>query len=173
MQIETESAVFLRGSEEKFVHFPQSSESRKLYQTNRVGRENSGESGREGSAGRKRTIYLELTKKITQTTNGETIAYNVETNIYRTVLNDYMGESGVVSQIFNAELQQRAGEQKLQWNLKEQEFYDLKSDWIQNISYLKQTGTKDGKTWCRSSKENGKTGETTLKPNTKQTKRFT
>lgn len=83
-----------------------------------------------------------LLKKITQTTNGETIAYNVETNIYRTVLNDYMGESGVVSQIFNAELQQRAGEQKLQWNLKEQEFYDLKSDWIQNISYLKQTGTK-------------------------------
>ncbi|TGN14372.1 hypothetical protein EHR03_03810, partial [Leptospira mayottensis] len=83
-----------------------------------------------------------LLKKITQTTNGETIAYNVETNIYRTVLNDYMGESGVVSQIFNAELQQRAQEQKQQWNLKEQEFYDLKSDWIQNISYLKQTGTK-------------------------------
>nr|WP_237578359.1 hypothetical protein [Leptospira mayottensis] len=53
-----------------------------------------------------------------------------------------MGESGVVSQIFNAELQQRAQEQKQQWNLKEQEFYDLKSDWIQNISYLKQTGTK-------------------------------
>ncbi|WP_061219711.1 hypothetical protein, partial [Leptospira alstonii] len=75
-------------------------------------------------------------------TNGETIAYNVETNIYRTVLNDYMGESGVVSQIFNAELQQRAEQQKQQWNLKEQEFYDLKSDWVQNVSYLKQTGTK-------------------------------
>ncbi|UPO15607.1 hypothetical protein MY480_03400 [Leptospira borgpetersenii] len=84
----------------------------------------------------------DLLKKITRTTNGETIAYNVETNIYRTVLNDYMGESGVVSQIFNAELQQRAQEQKQQWNLKEQEFYDLKSDWIQNVSYLKQTGTK-------------------------------
>ncbi|QDK27835.1 hypothetical protein [Leptospira weilii] len=84
----------------------------------------------------------DLLKKITRTTNGETIAYNVETNIYRTVLNDYMGESGVVSQIFNAELQQRGAEQKQQWNLKEQEFYDLKSDWIQNVSYLKQTGTK-------------------------------
>uniref|UniRef100_UPI00099112FE hypothetical protein n=1 Tax=Leptospira alexanderi TaxID=100053 RepID=UPI00099112FE len=34
----------------------------------------------------------DLLKKITRTTNGETIAYNVETNIYRTVLNDYMGE---------------------------------------------------------------------------------
>ncbi|UPY78805.1 hypothetical protein FH581_008080 [Leptospira weilii] len=84
----------------------------------------------------------DLLKKITRTTNGETIAYNVETNIYRTVLNDYMGETGVVSQIFNAELQQRGAEQKQQWNLKEQEFYDLKSDWIQNVSYLKQTGTK-------------------------------
>ncbi|EQA64303.1 hypothetical protein LEP1GSC062_2014 [Leptospira alexanderi serovar Manhao 3 str. L 60] len=84
----------------------------------------------------------DLLKKITRTTNGETIAYNVETNIYRTVLNDYMGETGVVSQIFNAELQQRAEQQKQQWNLKEQEFYDLKSDWIQNVSYLKQTGTK-------------------------------
>ncbi|WP_235595299.1 hypothetical protein [Leptospira weilii] len=84
----------------------------------------------------------DLLKKITRTTNGETIAYNVETNIYRTVLNDYMGETGVVSQIFNAELQQRGEEQKQHWNLKEQEFYDLKSDWIQNVSYLKQTGTK-------------------------------
>ncbi|EMM74737.1 hypothetical protein LEP1GSC038_3395 [Leptospira weilii str. 2006001855] len=84
----------------------------------------------------------DLLKKITRTTNGETIAYNVETNIYRTVLNDYMGETGVVSQIFNAELQQRAQQQKQQWDMKEQEFYDLKSDWIQNVSYLKQTGTK-------------------------------
>ncbi|MCL8268649.1 hypothetical protein M9Y82_18835, partial [Leptospira weilii] len=84
----------------------------------------------------------DLLKKITRTTNGETIAYNVETNIYRTVLNDYMGETGVVSQIFNAELQQRAQQQKQQWDMKEQEFYNLKSDWIQNVSYLKQTGTK-------------------------------
>ncbi|WP_246057370.1 hypothetical protein [Leptospira gomenensis] len=84
----------------------------------------------------------DLMKKITRTTNGETVALNVETAIYKSVLNDYMGESGVVSQIFNAELQQRADQQKLQWDLKEKEFYDLKGDWIQNVSYLKQTGVK-------------------------------
>nr|WP_100764726.1 hypothetical protein [Leptospira ellisii]PJZ93984.1 hypothetical protein CH379_05010 [Leptospira ellisii] len=84
----------------------------------------------------------DLMKKITRTTNGETVALNVETTIYKSVLNDYLGESGVVSQIFNAELQQRAEQQKLQWDLKEKEFYDLKGDWIQNVSYLKQTGAK-------------------------------
>ncbi|WP_246813521.1 hypothetical protein [Leptospira gomenensis] len=84
----------------------------------------------------------DLLKKITKTSNGETVAYNVETTIYKTVLNDYMGPTGVVSQIFGAELQQRQRQQMQQWDLKEREFYDLKSDWVQNVSYIKQTGTK-------------------------------
>nr|WP_243401885.1 hypothetical protein [Leptospira ellisii] len=37
---------------------------------------------------------------------------------------------------------QRADQQTQQWDLKEKEFYDLKQDWIQNVSYLKETGTK-------------------------------
>ncbi|WP_341476299.1 hypothetical protein [Leptospira ellisii] len=84
----------------------------------------------------------DLLKKITNTSNGETVAYNVETTIYKTVLNDYMGPTGVVSQIFGSELQQRQQQQMQQWDLKEREFYDLKSDWVQNVSYIKQTGTK-------------------------------
>ncbi|WP_210415154.1 hypothetical protein, partial [Leptospira gomenensis] len=51
---------------------------------------------------------------------------------------DYMGENGVVTQLFGMELKQRADKQAQQWDLKEKEFYDLKQDWIQNVSYLKE-----------------------------------
>nr|WP_246813526.1 hypothetical protein [Leptospira gomenensis] len=82
-------------------------------------------------------------KKITNTTGApDEVARNVETDIYQKVIHDYMGENGVVTQLFGMELKQRADKQSQQWDLKEKEFYDLKQDWIQNVSYLKEVGTK-------------------------------
>ncbi|TGK41923.1 hypothetical protein [Leptospira gomenensis] len=82
-------------------------------------------------------------KKITNTTGApDEVARNVETDIYQKVIHDYLGENGVVTQLFGMELKQRADKQAQQWDLKEKEFYDLKADWIQNVSYLKEVGTK-------------------------------
>ncbi|TGK35354.1 hypothetical protein EHQ17_06660, partial [Leptospira gomenensis] len=84
-----------------------------------------------------------LLKKITNTTGApDEVARNVETDIYQKVIHDYMGENGVVTQLFGMELKQRADKQAQQWDLKAREFYDLKQDWIQNVSYLKEVGTK-------------------------------
>ncbi|PNV73993.1 hypothetical protein, partial [Leptospira inadai] len=90
---------------------------------------------------REQFLY-DLMKKISKTTNGESIAKNIETEIYKQLISDYMGQSGVVSNLFQAELEQRALEQRSLWSLKETQFYDSKAEWVENLKYLKQTGDK-------------------------------
>ncbi|TGK41547.1 hypothetical protein EHQ12_06130, partial [Leptospira gomenensis] len=53
-----------------------------------------------------------LLKKLTNTTGApDEVARNVETDIYQKVIHDYMGENGVVTQLFGMELKQRADKQ--------------------------------------------------------------
>ncbi|PJZ28936.1 polymorphic toxin-type HINT domain-containing protein [Leptospira kmetyi] len=65
---------------------------------------------------------------------------NIEYEMYKTVVTDYMGEGQIVDQLYEINGEQQKQTQLKVWEQKEKEFYDKKQEWVQNIEFLQNTG---------------------------------
>ncbi|WP_246048479.1 hypothetical protein [Leptospira sarikeiensis] len=80
-------------------------------------------------------FYSDLLKKLSNS-NGD----NVEYDMYKKVVSDYMGQGAIIDQLFTLEQQQQYKQQTAVWDQKEEEFYKRKQEWVENIQFLQNAG---------------------------------
>ncbi|EIE01489.1 hypothetical protein LEP1GSC185_3983 [Leptospira licerasiae serovar Varillal str. VAR 010] len=80
-------------------------------------------------------FYSDLLKNLSNN-NGE----NIEYDMYKKVAEDYMGKGKIIDQLFIANQQQQYALQTAVWDQKEQDFYQKKQEWIENIQFLQNAG---------------------------------
>ncbi|WP_125169991.1 Hint domain-containing protein [Leptospira perolatii] len=65
---------------------------------------------------------------------------NIEYEMYRTVISDYMGQGKIVDQLYELNQSQQRDVQVALWDSKEADFFAKKQEWVQNIQFLQDTG---------------------------------
>ncbi|WP_244244909.1 hypothetical protein [Leptospira koniambonensis] len=80
-------------------------------------------------------FYSDLLKKLSNN-NGE----NIEYDMYKKVAEDYMGKGKIIDQLFLANQKQQYALQTAVWDQKEQDFYQKKQEWVENIQFLQNAG---------------------------------
>ncbi|PJZ82999.1 hypothetical protein CH364_18515, partial [Leptospira harrisiae] len=66
---------------------------------------------------------------------------NIEYDMYKTLVEDYYGQGNVADQLYALnESQQREYQIKV-WDNKEKDFQSKKTEWIENVNYLMETGS--------------------------------
>lgn len=66
---------------------------------------------------------------------------HIEYDMYKTLVNDYMGQGKVLDQIYDINEKQQREAQLKNWNEKEKDFQNKKQEWVENIQFLQKTGT--------------------------------
>ncbi|RHX91683.1 hypothetical protein, partial [Leptospira stimsonii] len=80
-------------------------------------------------------FYANLIQTLSQNTGK-----NIEYEMYKTVVSDYMGEGQIVDQLYQLNADQQKETQLKVWENKEKEFYNKKQEWVSNIEFLQNTG---------------------------------
>ncbi|WP_208727396.1 polymorphic toxin-type HINT domain-containing protein [Leptospira bourretii] len=81
-------------------------------------------------------FYSNLLNKVTGGTGK-----NIEYDMYKTLVEDYYGQGNVTDQLYALnESQQREYQLKV-WDNKEKDFQSKKTEWIENVNYLMETGS--------------------------------
>ncbi|WP_246048806.1 hypothetical protein [Leptospira sarikeiensis] len=80
-------------------------------------------------------FYSDLLKKLSNNSGD-----NVEYDMYKKVVSDYMGQGAIIDQLFTLEQQQQYKQQTAVWDQKEEEFYKRKQEWVENIQFLQNAG---------------------------------
>ncbi|MBW0436043.1 hypothetical protein HGB47_20765, partial [Leptospira yasudae] len=80
-------------------------------------------------------FYANLIQTLSQNTGK-----NIEYEMYKTVVSDYMGEGKIIDQLYELNADQQKQTQLKAWEEKEKEFYAKKQEWVENIEFLQNTG---------------------------------